>query len=108
LVLAGKRDKKSIEDFVRLFVLLVFSTILFPTNNYRPPHTLFVYVDNVKELSHYGWGEAVFAYLVPSITAAKEELERRPTSMNYMDGCVVGLLVCCKHLAPYYYNAYKK
>ena len=91
--LAGKCDKESVEMFVKMFVLLIFATILFPTNNYHPPHSIFVYVDNLNELGHYGWGQAIYQYLLSSIQIAKKAIEQYPEKMHYMDGCVVGLLV---------------
>ena len=52
---------------MRVFVLMVFNTVLFPTKNFRIPPKLFVYVDNIEELDCYNWGKAVHEFLVVSI-----------------------------------------
>ena len=97
LELAGKTDEDGVNDFVRVFVLLVFNAVLFPTKTFRIPPKLFVYVDNIRELECYNWGKAVYEFLVDSMYEFLDDkglhkliIQKRIT---YIDGCILGLLV---------------
>jgi hypothetical protein len=97
LELAGKTDEEGVNDFVRVFILLVFNAVLFPTKTFRIPPKLFVYVDNIRELECYNWGEAVYEFLVDSMYDFLDDkglhkliIQKRIT---YIDGCILGLLV---------------
>ena len=96
-LLAGRTDEEDVNNFVRVFVLMVFNTVLFPTKIFRIPPKLFVYVDNIEELDCYNWGKAVHEFLVVSIRKYLENqgLERLIDQMKttYVDGCIVGVLV---------------
>ncbi|WOL04771.1 hypothetical protein Cni_G13493 [Canna indica] len=48
----GSNNYKDIEDFCRLYILYVFSCILFCTPGYRVPGYLLGYVDNLNDIKY--------------------------------------------------------
>jgi hypothetical protein len=94
--LAPKTDNISVRMFVRAFILMVFSSFLFPTKNFRTLKSLFVYVDRLGEFTTYGWGQAVYDYIIQSINASRrnilECLRTTPPTVFHMPGCVIAVL----------------
>jgi len=89
LEFADKHGEKDVDDFVRLYILLVFNCILFPMSNYSTPRFLLPYVDDLDGISMYAWGDAVYQFLLDEL---KNHLEG-DSGKRYFDGCAIGLMV---------------
>lgn len=81
--LLRRDDDVSVVDFGRMYVMLVFITVLFPTSNYWFPKALLPYIEAFENLGKYAWGRAVYTFLVNSIV----------DKPKYMEGCTFGFLV---------------
>lgn len=92
LLLAKSKDKNEIDDFVRLFILFVFSCIIFPTSSYLPPSFVFPYLDDLDTFFDHAWGDAAFQFLYQEICHLESKF--------YMDGCVVGLMALVYEALP--------
>lgn len=79
----GMRDPK---DFARIFILFVFSCVLFPTSHLFVPAHLMHYVDDLETIGDYAWGNAVYEFLVDSMVMCTK-------GKRYIDGCTIGVLV---------------
>lgn len=82
--LSEKNDEQSITDFSRVFILFVFCCILFPTFSYYVPKFLLPYVEAMHYINDWAWGQAVYMFLVNSISSKKDV---------YLNGCTLGLCV---------------
>ena len=83
-VLAG--DVQDRKDFARLFALLAFNCVLFPTIAKDTPAFMVHYVDDLDSLGEYAWGKAVHKFLVHS-------LNNMTTRSIAVEGCTFGLSV---------------
>lgn len=94
--LAPKKDNKSVRMFVRAFIMMIFTSLLFPTKNFRTLKSLFSYVDRLGEFTTYGWGQAVYDYVINCINDSKakvlECLRTTPVTVFHMPGCVIAVL----------------
>ncbi|XP_073152446.1 uncharacterized protein [Henckelia pumila] len=82
--LAGSDDDLEVDDFVRLYILFIFNSIIFSTGNYFTPSFIFPYLDNLTTFFEYAWGDAAFRFIQREI--------RKTGSKTYFDGCTVGLM----------------
>ena len=73
-------------EFARLYILLVFSVLLYPTSHlYVPPHVVH-YVDDLDLIGEYAWGKSVYEFVAGS-------LKQCAKGKRYMDGCTLGLML---------------
>jgi hypothetical protein len=89
---AKKKDKRSVQTFVKLYNMLIFGALLFPTQNFRPPRELLHYLDNIDEFENYDWGKATFDFLMSNIPRAKAAA-MKDNGKGYIEGCSIALLV---------------
>jgi hypothetical protein len=68
LELVLEKEKKVLEaDVVRLLIMYIFTTILFPMGSGSVPAQFFHYVDNLDKLWDYSWGKTVYNVLMSVI-----------------------------------------
>jgi len=88
--LANKDSAKDIDDFCRLYMLLVFNYFLFPTSNYWTPGFLLPYLDDLSNVGEFAWGITAYSFLVQEMRKCVGAGGNRK---KYLDGCTVGLMV---------------
>ncbi|KAK1291739.1 hypothetical protein QJS10_CPB17g00365 [Acorus calamus] len=63
-----------LEDFTKMMVVLLFSTVLFPQTNFSLPIQLLSYVDEIERLQDYAWADAVHRFLIKHIPDASDRV----------------------------------
>ncbi|KAK1257186.1 hypothetical protein QJS04_geneDACA024912 [Acorus gramineus] len=67
----------ALEDFMKMMVLLLFSTVLFPQTNFAIPIQLLRYVDEIERLGDYAWADAVHRFLIKHIPDASDRVRSK-------------------------------
>ncbi|KAK1311228.1 hypothetical protein QJS10_CPA08g01048 [Acorus calamus] len=82
-----------LEDFTKMMVLLLFSTVLFPQTNFSLPIQLLSYVDEIERLQDYAWADAVHRFLIKHIPDASDRVRRKKRgesqTAGYINGCAI-------------------
>ncbi|KAK9278238.1 hypothetical protein L1049_027800 [Liquidambar formosana] len=82
------------DDFVRMYIALAFTFFLFPLPSRGIHRHFFRLLDKLDDLSEYGWGEAVYVFLVDGI---RDAVRARKMKTNYSEirirGCALLLQV---------------
>ena len=89
----NKESEEALGDFSRLYILLVFNCILFPTSNYWTPRFLLPYLDDLSRIGLYAWGEAAYSFIVDDMRSHCGGETGEDAPKKYLDGCTVGLTV---------------
>jgi hypothetical protein len=58
------KPSTKVPDRVRLYMTLVLTYFLFPTNNKKVNPNLLALLDGIPKLSSYAWWKAVYEYLI--------------------------------------------
>ncbi|XP_073127134.1 uncharacterized protein [Henckelia pumila] len=82
--LASSNVEADIDDFVRMFILFIFNSVIFSTGNYITPAFIFPYIDELSTFFEFGWEDAAFRFLY-------RELDNQASKL-YLDGCTAGLM----------------
>ena len=56
-----------VPDMVRLYMTLVLTYFLFPTNNKKVNTNLLALLDDIPKLGSYAWRKAMYEYLISSL-----------------------------------------
>ena len=89
-----KAVDKNNKDVVRLILLMLFATLLFPNAGMTISWDLVKNCEDLDKIGEYGWGTAVENFLTKSIKALKGKKNERGS--HAMGGCAVLILVSIK------------
>jgi len=90
--LARCRDKVSLEDYCRLYIVLGISEFLCPSRKGTIFPILFTIVDDLSSVGKYNWGGLVYEYLVGSMCNASMFLKEKGKKRHLHILCCVYLL----------------
>ena len=85
-------DDATVRDFYKMWVALLFATVLFPASNNSVPRPLYPYIDNLDTHSRVAWGTAVYDFLLRRINNIASSL-RQKKMLAHLDGCCIALNV---------------
>ena len=89
-----KAVDKNNKDVVRLILLMLFSTFLFPNAGMTISWDLVKNCEDLDKIGEYGWGKAIENFLTKSIKALKGK--KNEQGSHAMGGCAVLILVSIK------------
>ena len=67
LVTLLTKPSTKVPDMVRLYMTLVLTYFLFPTNNKKVNTNLLALLDDIPKLGSYAWRKAMYEYLISSL-----------------------------------------
>jgi len=77
---------KEVGLWLRLYVFMVLSGVLFPRTSYRAVWSMLHYVEDVDEMAGYAWAEAVWRVLVETMEDTQRKLADGPLSKLQLNG----------------------
>lgn len=92
-------DDDSVVAFYKLFLCLLFMTILFPTIDYTMPRILIRFIDNLEVIDNVAWGKAVFDYISRRIGETAVAIKN--LKIAHLNGCCLAINVCFQ--TPYFH-----
>lgn len=104
-LLAGSNKESDIDDFLRLFICLVFNCVVFPVGNYSTPRFIMSYIDDLSTFFDYSWGDAAYKFLCHQIFAHTGYGQGNVAAKTYVDGCTVGLMAWLYEKIPSFGHA---
>jgi hypothetical protein len=97
----GENCTATLEEWVSMFTMLLFSYVLFTRTNANVPMHLWEFVDNLEGLWNYGWGQAVHrdtcSQFEAIAKAVKGYYEGSGKKQVVMQGCIFVLMVCFQY-----------
>ena len=94
LLLLHSGPEQPVDDYCRLYLLLVFAGFLMPKTTESINEELYKYVDDLDTLDEYAWGIIVYHYLVVGLNRASRRLHEEKNSREInITGCVAVLQV---------------
>ena len=90
--LASSSKDEDVDDFVRMWILLIFACFLFPSSGYGFPRVLTPYVDDLDKLGSYSWGSTIRDYLLQNVQKYGKYLGNEKMG-GYVKGCTAALCV---------------
>ncbi|KAG9444857.1 hypothetical protein H6P81_016197 [Aristolochia fimbriata] len=91
-----------VKDVVRVFILLMFTEVLFPHANGGLKKHFLAQVEDVDVLGSYAWARAVHRFMVDGLNSSVERLETSSFVANYLAGCTLALMVWFKECVSTY------
>ncbi|KAG9444842.1 hypothetical protein H6P81_016182 [Aristolochia fimbriata] len=92
-----------VKDVVRVFILMMFTGVLFPHANRGLKKHFLALVEDVDVLGSYAWARAIHRFMVDGLNSSVERLEISFFIANhYLAGCTLALVVWFKECVSTY------
>lgn len=91
-----EEKQNNTSDIVKLWILLLFATLLFPQSGYTLSSNLIGYVEDGDGLERYNWAEAILRKIFANMAKCSDVVKKRKQGERasvYLTGCTMALCV---------------
>ena len=92
----NEKGNNNTSDIVKLWILLLFATLLLPQSGYTLSSNLIGYIEDEETLDNYDWAETILKKIFANMSKCSKVVRKRKhgeKASSYVTGCTMALCV---------------